>query len=91
MRGFTPWPGAFTEFRGQTCHLAGRPSEAQPQEVKHQPLGTLLLHGGKLLVVCGTATLLEVSHVKLEGRRQVSAAEFANGARLQTGERFGKS
>ena len=25
MRGFTPWPGAYTTFRGQTCHLWGRP------------------------------------------------------------------
>ncbi|HXX14274.1 MAG TPA: methionyl-tRNA formyltransferase [Candidatus Eremiobacteraceae bacterium] len=91
MRGFTPWPGAFTEFRGQTCHLAGRPYEPQQQDGKDQPPGTLFLQGGKLLVECGTATLLEVSHVKLQGRRQVSAAEFANGAHLQVGERFGKS
>ena len=25
MRGFAPWPGAYTEFRGQTCHLWGKP------------------------------------------------------------------
>lgn len=25
MRGFAPWPGAYTEFRGQTCHVWGRP------------------------------------------------------------------
>src|SRR5467141_3064166 len=23
MRGFAPWPGAYTTFRGQTCHLWG--------------------------------------------------------------------
>jgi len=23
MRGFAPWPGAYTEFRGQTWHLRG--------------------------------------------------------------------
>src|SRR5579864_5447601 len=27
MRGFAPWPGAYTEFRGQTWHLRGRPTE----------------------------------------------------------------
>jgi hypothetical protein len=27
--------------------------------------------------------------VKLPGRKQISASEFANGARLKTGERFG--
>src|ERR1019366_4117547 len=28
MRGFTPWPGAFTTFRGQTCQVWGRPEKA---------------------------------------------------------------
>jgi len=43
-----------------------------------------------VLVACGGDTLLELRHVKLEGRKQISAAEFANGARLQAGERLGK-
>src|ERR1700687_2863490 len=25
IRGFAPWPGAFTTFRGPLCHLCGRP------------------------------------------------------------------
>src|SRR6266581_6314385 len=25
MRGFAPWPGAYTTFRGQTCHVWGEP------------------------------------------------------------------
>jgi len=32
---------------------------------------------------------LRLQSVKLEGRKQVSAAEFANGARLKSAERFG--
>jgi methionyl-tRNA formyltransferase len=103
MRGFAPWPGAYTEFRGQTCHLWGKPveertaSEGGPNKegapVSHVGMsrapGTLLMEGGKLWVACGAATELELLHVKLEGRKQISAAEFANGARLGTGERFG--
>jgi methionyl-tRNA formyltransferase len=41
-------------------------------------------------VACGGGSLLELGHVKLEGRKEVTATEFANGARLQAGERFGK-
>jgi len=26
MRGFAPWPGTYTTFRGQTCHLWARPN-----------------------------------------------------------------
>ena len=87
MRGFTPWPGAYTEFRGQTCHLLGRPV---PGETSNEEPGTLLALRSALRVVCGAATILELSHVKVEGRRQISAMEFARGARLHVGERFGK-
>jgi methionyl-tRNA formyltransferase len=88
MRGFTPWPGAYTEFRGQTCHLWGRPSS---HEMSAAIPGTLKLESGKLFVSCGAATGMELTHVKLEGRKQISAAEFANGARLRNGEQFGES
>jgi methionyl-tRNA formyltransferase len=100
MRGFAPWPGARTTFRGQTCHLWGDPvsKEMKPvsedlkpvsQRIIDVPPGTLLLEKNSLHVVCGRATVLRLSSVKLEGRKQVSASEFANGARLKTGERFG--
>jgi methionyl-tRNA formyltransferase len=88
MRGFAPWPGAYTEFRGQTCHVWGRPV---PMGVSAGLPGTLAKLQGKLRVICGTATVMELTHVKLEGRKRISAAEFTNGARLQPGERFGES
>jgi len=87
MRGFAPWPGAYTEFRGQTCHLWGKPVS---NEVSDAAPRTLLSAGsGAVRVACGQGSVLELSSVKLEGRKQVSAAEFANGARLQVGEAFG--
>jgi methionyl-tRNA formyltransferase len=87
-RGFTPWPGAYTQFREQTCHIWGHPL---PKDVCTELPGTLLAQGGKVRVACGAATVMELTHVKLEGRKQISAAEFANGTRLQVGERFGES
>jgi len=93
MRGFTPWPGAYTEFRGQTCHLWGKPFEAQgkpvSKEVSGDPPGTLVVQQGNLQVVCGEQTRMELTHVKLEGRKRILTADFAHGARLQAGERFG--
>jgi methionyl-tRNA formyltransferase len=87
MRGFAPWPGTFSEFRGQTCHLWGEPVS---NEVADASPGTLLQLKGGLRVACEQGSVLQLSSVKLEGRKQVSAAEFANGARLQVGERLGK-
>jgi len=88
MRGFTPWPGAHSIFRGHFCHLGGEPVSNKKSDA---PPGTLLRRDHDLLVVCGGATVLRLSAVQLEGRNQVSAFEFANGARLKPGERFGDS
>ena len=89
LRGFDPWPGAFTEFRGQTCHLWGRPASKElPAALT---AGTVTLQDGNLYVACGAATEMRLTYVKLEGRKRISAAEFANGARLRNGERFGES
>jgi methionyl-tRNA formyltransferase len=94
MRAFTPWPGAYTLFRGQTCHIWGRPWPSPGEQVSHEipqhPPGTLVPYQGHWLVTCSPATQLLLTHVKLEGRKQISAIEFANGARLQTGEQFKK-
>jgi len=88
MRGFAPWPGAYTEFRGRSCHLWGKPVT---REVTSEVPGSLVVERGKVFVTCGAATVLEILHVKLEGRKQVSAGEFANGARVKVGEGLGGS
>jgi methionyl-tRNA formyltransferase len=94
MRGFTPWPGAYTEFRNQTCHVWGQPIETYAlsesgSESTDTP-GTLVHQHGNLWVTCGAATRMQLSYVKLEGRKRISAIEFANGSRLQPRERFGQ-
>jgi len=88
MRGLAPWPGAFTTFRTQLCHLWGRPAEATAVIGKEAP-GTLFASSDGLYVVCGGGSRLLVEFVQLEGRKRVTARDFANGARLQPGERFG--
>ncbi len=89
MRGFAPWPGAHTSFRGQTCHLWGEPFSLR--SFTGGAPGTLLREENQILIACGHTTLLRLLSVKLEGRKQVSAMEFANGARLTQRERFGNA
>jgi methionyl-tRNA formyltransferase len=89
MRGFTPWPGAYTEFRGQTCHILGKPVSRELKFMQKgiEP-GTILSTVDELNVVCGAGSVFGVTSVKLEGRKQVPSAEFLRGARLRSGERF---
>jgi methionyl-tRNA formyltransferase len=86
IRAFEPWPGAYTSFRGQTCHLWGEPFALRT--LPGSAPGTLLREENQILVACGHATLLRLLSVKLQGRKQVSAVEFAHGARLTQRERF---
>jgi methionyl-tRNA formyltransferase len=51
--------------------------------------GTLILSDAAIEVSCGKGTTLRLESVQLEGRKRVTAREFANGARLTGGERFG--
>lgn len=99
MRGFTPWPGAYTTFRTQTCQIWGRPADSPsstaslPSKASLSPAsevpGTLLPSSDAVSVVCGERTLLQLDAVQLEGRKRVTAREFANGARLKPNDRFG--
>ena len=98
IRGFAPWPGAYTHFRGQLCHVWGDPmsnvigaaDEKIGTAAGSEP-GTLLVERNSVFIACGGTTQLYLTAVKLEGRKQVSAAEFLHGARLLPGERFGQT
>lgn len=87
MRGFLPWPGAYSTFRGQTCQIWGRPADSAAAE--GDAPGTLLASGDAIDAVCGKSSLLRMDTLQIEGRKRVTAREFANGARLKPGERFG--
>ncbi len=87
MRGFAPWPGAYTPFRGQTCHVWGRP-ESNAAGGRVTP-GEIVASTKEVYVVCGEGTWLRLESVQLEGRKRISAREFASGARFTPAESFG--
>lgn len=87
MRGFAPWPGAFTTFREQTCHVWGRPESTGAPGTRSSP-GEIIPSSKKLYVVCGEGTCIRLESVQAEGRKKISAREFANGVHIKTRERF---
>lgn len=87
MRGFAPWPGTFTTFRGQTCHIWGRPETISSAGARSSP-GQIVPSSKGLSVACGEGTCIRVESVQAEGRKKISALEFANGARIVSGDRF---
>jgi methionyl-tRNA formyltransferase len=96
IRGFQPWPGAFTSFRGKQCAIWGKPAPDQsavppstPTKTNPEMPGTIRTSGAEVDVACGQATALRLEFAQLEGRNKISAREFANGSRLLPNERFG--
>jgi len=87
MRGFTPWPGAYTTFRKQTCQLWGSPAAPSTEWTKFAT-GEIIHTTTDLYVICGEGTCFHLEAVQIEGRKKISAREFANGARITAGDAF---
>jgi methionyl-tRNA formyltransferase len=94
LRGFQPWPGAFTLFKNKTLQI----HRAQPAHEVNVPPGQIAVEGALFFVGCGkgenedgdTATALELIEVQLEGKRRMNAGEFINGYRPKSGDHLGQ-
>jgi methionyl-tRNA formyltransferase len=85
LRGFTPWPGAYTSFRNaQMSVLAARPCETP-----NVPPGVLIGEQRRMFAGCGNNTTLELLQVQLAGKKPMSAEAFLNGYRLAEKEKLG--
>ena len=92
VRGFQPWPNAYTQFRGQRLIIwrATARSVANVSASGFQPGHLITAPAGELEVLCGEQTILQLWEVQLEGKRRMSARDFINGMRVQAGERLGE-
>jgi methionyl-tRNA formyltransferase len=82
LRGFQPWPGAFTTFRGRGLNITAiRPASEQV------PQAQFLVRHGQLFVGCGNNSAIELLELQPEGKKRMSVSDFVHGYRPQTGER----
>lgn len=84
IRGFQPWPGAHTTFRGKNLQII----QAQPTD-DAVPVSELHIKHDRLLVGCGHGTSLELLELQLEGKKRTAARDFLHGYRLRSGEKLG--
>jgi methionyl-tRNA formyltransferase len=87
IRGFQPWPGARTLFRGQSLNL-WRSRLVPDRERRDLAPGALIQQQG-VFAVGGDGAVLELIEVQLEGRKKMPAEIFANGHRLTHIDRLG--
>lgn len=82
IHGFAPNPSATTNFRGQSLKISRARVSTDSLQV-----GEIQFANNQLLVGTGS-TALELIEVTPAGKKSMSAAAWANGARLNAGERF---
>ncbi|HVI08775.1 MAG TPA: methionyl-tRNA formyltransferase [Candidatus Binatia bacterium] len=83
LRGFQPWPGAYTKFRGKTLQIWN--AAAVERGV---PPAELRIEGERVLLGCGGGSAIEPLEVQLEGKKRMPIGDFLRGYRLQSGERL---
>ena len=87
LRGFTPWPGIYTYFRGRRLQI----HRARPLDKTGPGPGRVSTSEGRLRVGCGGSSLLAVDEVQPEGKRRMDASDFVRGYRPEEGELLGES
>jgi len=85
IRGFQPWPGAQTEFRGQSLHLW----RSRLVPLRRDLAPGALIHERGVFALGGDGAALELLEVQLEGRKKMPAEVFANGHHLTHTDRLG--
>ncbi len=85
LRGFQPWPGAFTQFRGKQLVLCS--TKITDRSLPPSP-GSLFVEGTQLFAACRDSSL-ELLELQPEGKKRMPARDFINGYRPQPNERLG--
>ena len=88
IRGFQPWPNAYTSFNSKSLILwEAQPSISVTSGIANGEL--IVAHRDELVVQCGQQTALRVLEVQPEARKRMAARDFINGMRVKVGDRFG--
>jgi methionyl-tRNA formyltransferase len=80
LRAFTPWPGLYFHVESQQVKILGA---RVPQKSHQSPAGSVLeVTPQGLLVACGLGTVLEITAIQPEGKKEMSARQYSLGHRL---------
>ncbi len=89
LRGFSPWPGLYTKFRGGRMKIFGLEEVKPPPPGSEEPGVVLIAEGDGIVVRCGRGSAAKITEMQREGRRRMPADAFLIGERVSSGEAFG--
>lgn len=85
LRALEDRPGTWSTHRGDRIAIHGVSESLLPNELKNP--GDIEIVDGVLLIRCQDS-ILQISEVTPAGKKRMSAADYARGARFESGERF---
>jgi len=89
LRGFTPWPGLYTTFRGGRLKIFGLEEAKTAPKGREKPGTVIAADADGIVVRCGRGSAARITEVQREGRRQMPVDAFLIGERVSRGEVFG--
>lgn len=90
VRGFQPWPNAYTTFNSKGLTIWRAEATKRHQSHKEDSAGEVIVaDGDDLLVSCGEESALRLIEVQPEARKRVGVRDFINGMHVKVGDRFG--
>ena len=91
IRGFFPWPGAYTYFQGRMIKLLHVAIEEETAKTQGTPPGTVLEldneHGP--LIATGHGGI-RVIRIQPQNKKPMHCSDFCRGYRLTVGDTLGK-
>lgn len=90
VRGFQPWPNAFTSFRSHRL-IIWKAAPEWIEQLSFPPGQIIEARGDRLIIACGEGTALRLSELQMEGSRRVTARDFLNGTHIKVGELVGSN
>ena len=86
IRAFYPWPGAFTSTMEKSIKLFP-PVSVLPSHTEAPPGTVIEISANGVRIITGDGDLV-VEQLQLQGRRRMSASEFANGRAIVAGDKL---
>ncbi len=89
VRGFQPFPGSFTSFRGEKLTIWAAEPSSNASSFAPGEIGEI--EKGAIIVGCGGGTALRITELQQQGRKRMTARDLLNGVRIEKGERFSQT
>ncbi len=85
IRGMTPWPSAYTGYRGKQLKIWKAAPDPEQDVTGHEPGEVLGVDRDSVTVAAGRGAL-RLLELQLEGKRRMSTHDFLLGVKVQPGE-----